>query len=78
MKIRFPREITLQCVEILVVEYENQECTLDMNIVVTFEAGQEFDNAEIDEETPNDVRLWLRDDLVALNVPRSGFEIVEP
>jgi hypothetical protein len=23
-------------------------------------------------------RLWLRDDLVALDVPRSAFEIVEP
>ncbi len=78
MKIRFPREITLRCVEIIVGEYEGEPCELDMNIVVTFEAGQEFDGVAMDEETPTDVRLWLRDDLVASNVPRSGFEIVEP
>lgn len=78
MKIRFPRKITLHCVEILTVEYEGEPCELDMNCRVIFPAGQEFDNAEIDEETPTDVRLWLRDDLVALNVPRSGFEIIEP
>jgi len=78
MKIRFPQEITLHCVEILAVEYEGEVCTLDMNITVTFPAGQEFDNVEIDEETPTDCRIWIRDDLVALNVPRSGFEIVEP
>lgn len=77
MRIRFPEEITLNCVEILAVEYEGEECELDMEITVAFEAGQEFDNVEIDEETPTSVRLWLRDDLVALNVPWSGFEIVE-
>jgi len=78
MRIRFPREITLHCVEILAVEYEGEECTLDMHCNVIFQAGQEFDDVEIDEETPTDVRLWIRDDLVALNVPRSAFEIVEP
>jgi len=78
MKIRFPREIKLNCVQILVGEYEGEECTLDMNITVIFQAGQEFDDVECDEETPTDVRLWLRDDLVALNVPRAAFEIVEP
>lgn len=78
MKIRFPTEITLRCVQILVGEYEGEECDLDMNITVVFQAGQEFDGVEIDDETPTSVRLWLRDDLVALNVPRSGFEIVEP
>lgn len=78
MKIKFPTEITLHCVEIIVGEYEGEECELDMNIVVTFEAGREFDGVEIDEVTLFDVRLWLRDDLVALNVPRSAFEIVEP
>ena len=78
MKIRFPREITLHCVEILVGEYDGQECELDMNCNVIFGAGQEFNDVEIDEEKPTSVRLWLRDDLVALNVPRSAFEIVEP
>ncbi|MGE3408675.1 MAG: hypothetical protein AB7I37_17785 [Pirellulales bacterium] len=78
MKIRFPRAITLHCVEILVGEFEGAECELDMNITVTFEAGREFDNVEFDEDTPTDVRLWLRDDLVALDVPWSGFEIIEP
>ena len=78
MKVRFPKEITLRCVQILVGEFDGQECELDMHIVVTFGAGQEFDGVEIDEETPTSVRLWLRDDLVALKVPRSGFEIVEP
>lgn len=78
MKIRFPREITLHCVEILVGEYDGEECELDMNCNVIFGAGREFDGVEIDEETPTDVRLWLRDDLVALNVPRSVFETVEP
>lgn len=78
MRIKFPKEITLRCVQILVGEYDGEECELDMNIVVTFEAGREFDGVEIDEETPTSVRLWLRDDLVALNVPRSAFELVEP
>ena len=78
MKIKFPREITLRCVQILVGEYDGQECELDMNITVTFEAGRECDGVEIDEETPTEVRLWLRDDLVALSVPRSAYEMVEP
>ena len=78
MRIKFPKEITLHCVEILVSEYEGEECELDMNCNVIFGAGHEYDGVEIDEETPTDVRLWLRDDLVALNVPRSAFEVVEP
>ena len=78
MKIRFLNEITLKCVQILVGEYEGQECELDMNVTVIFQAGQEFDGVKFDEETPTNVRLWLRDDLVALNVPLMAFEIVEP
>ncbi len=77
MKIRFPREITLNCVQVLVGEYEGEECTLDMNCNVMFPAGREFDHVESDQETLFDVRLWLRDDLVALNVPWSAYEIVE-
>ena len=77
MRIRFPKEIKLHCVQILVVEYEGEECELDMNCKVSFSAGQEFDGVEIDEETPTDVRIWLRNDLVALNVNRGWFEIVE-
>ena len=78
MKIKFPKEVTLRCVEILVGEYDGEECELDMNVTVTFEAGREFDGIEFDQEKPTSVRLWLRDDLVALNVSRSAFEIVEP
>jgi len=78
MKIRFPEEITLNCVQILVGEYEGEKCTLDMNCSVNFPAGREFDSVEADQETLFDVRLWLRDDLVALNVPWSAYEVVEP
>lgn len=78
MRIKFPKEITLRCVEILVGEFEGEECELDMNVTVTFEAGREFDGVEIDQEKPTSVRLWLRDDLVALKVPWSAFEVVEP
>lgn len=78
MKIRFPREITLNCVQILVGEYNGEECTLDMNCSVIFPAGREFDHVEADQETLFNVRLWLRDDLVALNVPWSAYEVVEP
>lgn len=77
MRIRFPREITLRCVQILVGEYEGEECELDMDCTVISPAGHEFDGVEADQETLFDVRLWLRDDLVALNVPRSAFEVVE-
>lgn len=77
MTIRFPRDITLNCVQILVGEYEGEECTLDMNCSVIFPAGREFDGVDADQETLFDVRLWLRDDLVALNVPWSAYEIVE-
>ena len=78
MRIRFPNQITLKCVQILVGEFEGEECELDMNCNVIFQAGQEFDGVELDEETPSDVRLWVRDDLVALSVKWSEFEIVEP
>lgn len=78
MKIRFLREIKLHCVEILAVEYEGEMGELEMNINLTFEAGQEFENVEIDEATPTDLRIWIRHDRVALNVPRDAFEIVEP
>ena len=78
MKIRFPKEITLHCVKILVGEFEGEECDLDLNIVVTFEAGREFDGVVIDQETLFDLRLWLRDDLVALGVEWGWFEIIEP
>ena len=78
MKIRFPRAITLHCVQILVGEYEGEECTLDMNCSVIFPAGREFDGVEADQETLFDVRLWIRDDLVSLNVPWSAYEVVEP
>lgn len=78
MRIRFPRDITLRCVQILVGDYDGEECTLDMNCSVIFPAGREFDGVEADQETLFDVRLWLRDDLVALNVPWSSFEVVEP
>ncbi len=77
MKIRFPNEITLNCVEILVCDYEGEECTLDMECNVIFQAGQEFDEVEIDEETPADCRIWIRDDLVALKVKWSEFEVIE-
>ena len=77
MRIRFPKEITLRCVEILVGEYDGQECELDMNCNVIFGAGHEYDGVVIDEETPTNVRLLLRDSLVAFDVPRSAFEIVE-
>ena len=78
MKIRFPRGITLNCVQILVGEYDGEECRLDMNCNVIFAAGREFDGVEADQETLFDVRLWLRDDLVAVNVPWSAYEVVEP
>lgn len=78
MKIRFPRDITLNCVQILVGEYDDQPCELDMTCSVILPAGREFDDVEADQETLFDVRLWLRDDLVAVNVPWSAFEVVEP
>lgn len=78
MRIRFPREITLNCVQILVGEYDGEECKLDMNCSVIFPAGREFDGVEADQETLFDVRLWIRDDLVALNVPCSAYEVVVP
>ena len=77
MKIRFPKEIKLACVEILVVEYEGEECELDMNVDRMIRAGQEFDGVEFDQETPTDVRIWLNDLFVILKVPRDVFEIVE-
>ncbi|MGE3406431.1 MAG: hypothetical protein AB7I37_06410 [Pirellulales bacterium] len=78
MKIRFPRDIALNCIQILVAEYDGEECTLDMSCSVIFPAGREFDDVEAGQETLFDVRLWLRDDLVAVNVPWSAFEVVEP
>ncbi len=78
MKIRFPRDITLNCVQILVGEFEGEECTLDMTCNVIFSAGREFEHVEADQETLFDVRLGLRGDLVALNVPWSAFEVVVP
>ena len=60
MRIKFPQEITLRCVEILVGEYDGQECELDMNCNVIFGAGHEYDGVQIDEETPTKARLWLR------------------
>ncbi len=77
MRIRFPRQITLHCVEILVVEFGGEECTLDMNCNVMFRAGREFEGVECDEDTPTKTRLWLRDDLVGLDVKWSDFEILE-
>ena len=78
MKIRFPREITLNCVQILVGDFDGEKCTLDMKCNVIFAAGREFDHVEADQETLFDVRLWIRDDLVARNVPWSAIEVVEP
>lgn len=78
MKIRFPRDITLNCVQILVGEHDGAECRLDMDCSVIFPAGREFDSVEADQETLFDVRLWIRDDLVAFNVPWSAFEVVKP
>ena len=78
MKIRFPRDITLNCVQILVGEFDGEECTLDMNCSVIFPAGREFDGVEADLKTLFDVQLWLRNDLVAVNVPWSAIEIVGP
>lgn len=77
MKIRFPREITLKCVEILAVELEGEPCSLDMHCNVIFRAGQEYDGVECDEDTPTETRLWLRDNLVALDVKWSDFQILE-
>lgn len=48
-----------------------------MNCNVNFRAGQEFDGVECDEDTPTETWLWLRDDLVALDVKWSEFEILE-
>ena len=78
MRIRFPEDITLNCVQILVGEFGGEEFWLDMNCSVIFPAGREFDGVEADQETLFDVRLWIRDDLVALNVPWSAIEVVEP
>lgn len=78
MKIRFLREIKLACVKIWVVDYEGEECELDMNCDQIFQAGQEFEGVEIDQETPTDVRIWLDDLFVILKVPRDVFEIIEP
>lgn len=77
MKIRFPREINLKCVEILAVEFEGEDFSLDMNCNVIFRAGQEFDGVEVDQDTPTETRLWLRDNLVALDVKWEWFEILE-
>jgi hypothetical protein len=71
VKIRFTQEITLLCVEMFSGEFEGEECTLD------FPAGKELDNVKIDNETLFDVRVWLRDDLVALAVQWEWFEIIE-
>ena len=70
MKIRFIREIVLPCVKVWPVEYDGSPCELDMECQVCFRAGEEFDGVEIDDEG----RLWLRDDLVALEVPRGAWE----
>ncbi len=77
MKIRFPRQITLKCVEILSAEFEGEVSSLDMNCNLIFQAGREFDNVECDEDTPTETRLWLRANLVALDVKWSDFEILE-
>lgn len=76
MKIRFVREITLPCVKVLPVEYDGEPCELDMECRIVVRAGEEFDGVEIDEETPETVRVWLREDFVAMRVPRGCFESV--
>lgn len=72
MKIRFTQEVVLPCVKVLPVEYDGEPCELDMECQVRFRAGDEFDDVEIDDQG----RLWLRDDLVALAVPREAWEVM--
>jgi len=72
MKIRFVRGITLPCVKVWPVEYDGSPCELDMECQVRIRAGEEFDGVEIDDQG----RLWLRDDLVALAVPREAWEVM--
>ena len=74
MKIRFTQEVVLPCVKVWPVEYDGEAAELDMECQVRIQAGEEFDGVEIDDQG----RLWLRDDLVALAVPRECFEAVEP
>ena len=71
MKIRFTQEVVLPCVKVWPVEYDGSPCELDMECQVRFRAGEEFDGVEIDDQG----RLWLRDDLVALAVPRECYEV---
>ncbi len=71
MKIRFVREITLPCVKVWPVEYDGEPAELDMECQIVVRVGEEFDGVEIDEQG----RLWLRDDLVALAVPRECYEV---
>ena len=77
MKIQFKREIELNCVQILVVDYEGEECELDMNCQRIFRAGEQFDKVEFDNETRVDVRIWIDDLFVVLNVPWTAIQIVE-
>lgn len=76
MKIRFTQEVVLPCVKVWPVEYDGEAAELDMECQVRFRAGEEFDGVKIDEETPETVRVWLREDFVALRVPRECFESV--
>lgn len=70
MRIRFTQEITLPCVTVWPVEYDGEPAELDMECQVVVRAGEEFDKVEIDDLG----RLWLRDDLVALAMPREAWE----
>jgi|GEM_PF-3483142 len=70
MKIRFTQEIVLACVKVWPVEYDGEPGELDMECQVVVRAGEEFEGVEIDDQG----RLWLRNDLVALRVPRTAWE----
>ena len=72
MKIRFTQEVVLPCVKVWPVEYDGEAAELDMECQVRFRAGEEFDGVEIDDQG----RLWLRNDLVALRVPRTAWDVV--
>lgn len=76
LTIRFVREIILRCVQILRGEYEQEPCLLDMNCEMTFKPDQVYEDAEIDHGTVKSARLWLKDDLVALEVPWECFEVL--
>lgn len=56
------------------VEFDGEPCELNLECQVVARVGEEFEEVEIDEVTPETVRVWLREYFVALRVPRECVE----